>query len=85
MHFCLDWVFVTAYSLLFLCLLGNIECFSDAVYCFSAVPFHFSLGLVFGIWVLLKEESRLLQLGGRTCPLSLQTLRLDARNALQDP
>lgn len=71
MHFCLNWVLVTAYSLLCsfaVCLeiLRVLFCFD--IYCFSDVPFHFSLGLIFGIWVLLKEGSRLLQLGDRTCP-----------------
>lgn len=47
------------------CAFGDISFFGDI--CFLDVPFHFSLGLVFGIWMLLKGNSRLLQLGDRTC------------------
>lgn len=47
---------------------GDIRvCFSGEI-CFPDVLFYFSVGLVFGIRVLLKDDSRLLQLGDRMCP-----------------
>jgi hypothetical protein len=37
---------------------GNIS-LSLVIVVFSDVPFHFSLGLAFGVWMLLKEETGL--------------------------
>lgn len=73
MHFCLDSV-LSLLIVYFLCVLLYVwRYFFGDIYFFSEVPFHFrvrfrNVGLVFGIWVLLKEASRLLQLGERTCP-----------------
>nr|KAF6353590.1 hypothetical protein mPipKuh1_010503 [Pipistrellus kuhlii] len=50
---------------------GNIVNLFD-IYCFSEVPFLFSLGL-------LLEPAALPQLGDRTCPVSLWTLRAQKR------
>lgn len=55
MHFCLSWVSVTACSLPFCvcCMFGNIVNLFD-IYCFSEVPFHFSLGW---FWNLVHSSS----------------------------
>lgn len=55
---------------------GNIVNLFD-IYCFSEVPFHFSLGLVL-------EPGALLQLGDRTCPCVTVDSQ-GTRNALPAP